>query len=70
MRQASARTFNGWCAATANRLRAADWPIADVENAAIAVISLIEGALILSRIAGDVAALNAAKPAARLLLRR
>jgi len=33
------------------------------------VISLIEGALILSRTAGDPDALNAAKPAARTLLR-
>jgi TetR/AcrR family transcriptional repressor of lmrAB and yxaGH operons len=33
------------------------------------VISLIEGALILSRISGDAAALEAAKPAARTLLR-
>ena len=70
VRQASARAFSSWCAAIADRLRADDWPVFDAENAAIAVISLIEGALILSRVAGDATALNAAKPAARLLLRR
>ena len=41
----------------------------DANTVALAVISLIEGALILSRIAGEAAALHAAKPAARLLLR-
>jgi TetR/AcrR family transcriptional regulator, lmrAB and yxaGH operons repressor len=35
---------------------------------ALAVIALLEGALILSRIAGDAAALNAAKAVARTLL--
>jgi len=34
------------------------------------VIALLEGALILSRIAGDAAALSAAKVAARTLLSR
>jgi TetR/AcrR family transcriptional repressor of lmrAB and yxaGH operons len=42
--------------------------VAEAETVALAVISLIEGALILSRISGDAAALNAAKPAARSLL--
>jgi TetR/AcrR family transcriptional regulator, lmrAB and yxaGH operons repressor len=72
VRAASAHVFRGWCAAIEERLRADGWPAADAENSpgnvAVAVISLIEGALILSRIAGDPAALNAAKPAARLLL--
>ena len=39
------------------------------KDVALAVISLIEGALILSRISGDAEALEAAKPAARSLLR-
>ncbi len=72
VRAASARAFRGWCAAIEERLRADGRPAAGPENSpenvAVAVISLIEGALILSRIAGDPAALNAAKPAARLLL--
>ncbi len=70
MREASARAFTGWCKAIEERLGAEDWPATEAESLAVAVISLIEGALILSRIAGDARALNAAKPAARRLLRR
>jgi TetR/AcrR family transcriptional repressor of lmrAB and yxaGH operons len=70
VRTASARAFNSWCVAVEDRLRADGWSDHDAKAAAIAVISLIEGALILSRISGDAAALNAAKPAARSLLRR
>ncbi|MGH3637035.1 MAG: TetR/AcrR family transcriptional regulator [Mycobacterium sp.] len=68
VREASARAFKGWCAAIEDRLRAEGVSAAEAENVAVAVISLIEGALILSRIAGDAAALHAAKPAARVLL--
>ena len=68
MRDASARAFGGWCLAVADRLRADGWPAEDAEQTALAVIALLEGALILSRIAGDAAALNAAKAAARTLL--
>ena len=70
VREASARAFKGWCAAVDERLRSDGWSVAEAQQVAIAVISLIEGALILSRIAGDAAALNAAKPAARALLRK
>jgi TetR/AcrR family transcriptional repressor of lmrAB and yxaGH operons len=70
VREASARAFTGWCTAIEDRLHAEGWPAAEAKNIAVAVISLIEGALILSRIAGDTAALTAAKPAARRLLRR
>jgi TetR/AcrR family transcriptional repressor of lmrAB and yxaGH operons len=70
VRAASARAFTGWCTAIEERLRADDWSPAEAESVAVALISLIEGALILSRIAGDVSALHAAKPAARCLLRR
>lgn len=70
MREASARAFTGWCAAIEERLRADSWPATEAKSAAVAVISLIEGALILSRIAGNAAALNATKPAARSILRR
>ena len=69
VRAASARAFNGWSAAIEDRLRREGWSEDDAKTVALAVISLIEGALILSRIAGDPAALHAAKPAARLLLR-
>ncbi len=68
VRDASARAFGGWCLAVADRLRADGWSDADADQTALAVIALTEGALILSRIAGDATALNAAKSAARTLL--
>ena len=68
VREASARAFKGWCAAIEERLRSDGWSVAAAEQVALSVISLIEGALILSRIDGDPAALNAAKPAARTLV--
>jgi TetR/AcrR family transcriptional repressor of lmrAB and yxaGH operons len=68
VREASARAFGGWCLAVADRLRADGWPTEDADQTALAVIALLEGALILSRIAGDTAALGAAKAAARTLL--
>jgi TetR/AcrR family transcriptional repressor of lmrAB and yxaGH operons len=68
VRAASARTFKGWCMAIEDRLRSEGWSDDDAKTVALAVISLIEGALILSRIAGDPSALSAAKPAARTLL--
>ena len=70
VRDASARAFAGWSAAIAERLRADGWSASDAEQTALAIIALIEGALILSRIAGDDAALSSAKVAARSLLAR
>ncbi|GFG49110.1 TetR family transcriptional regulator [Mycolicibacterium agri] len=70
VRDASARAFAGWSAAVADRLRADGWPGDHANQTALSLIALIEGALILSRIAGDDAALNAAKVAARSLLAR
>ncbi|MGA8250149.1 MAG: TetR/AcrR family transcriptional regulator [Mycobacterium sp.] len=68
VRAASARAFTGWCAAIEERLRSEGLTENDAKTVALAVISLIEGALILSRTTGDSAALHAAKPAARVLL--
>jgi TetR/AcrR family transcriptional repressor of lmrAB and yxaGH operons len=68
VREASARAFGGWCLAVADRLRADGWPDADAEQTALAVIALVEGALMLSRIAGDAAALSATKAAVRTLI--
>jgi TetR/AcrR family transcriptional repressor of lmrAB and yxaGH operons len=68
VREASARAFAAWCAAIVERLVRDGRPADEAGGVALSVISLIEGALILSRIAGDDAALNAAKPAARTLL--
>jgi TetR/AcrR family transcriptional regulator, lmrAB and yxaGH operons repressor len=68
VRAASARAFEGWCATVAERLTADGWSSDSAMGTAQAVIALIEGSLILSRIAGDRAALDAAKGAARTLL--
>lgn len=68
VRTAAARAFQGWCLAIEDRLRADGWLPGNAKNIALAVISLTEGALILSRTSGDAAALHAAKGAARLLL--
>lgn len=69
VRDASARAFQSWCAAIEARLRSDGRSAAEAKDVALAVISQIEGALMLSRTAGDPAALNAAKPAVRRLLR-
>jgi TetR/AcrR family transcriptional regulator, lmrAB and yxaGH operons repressor len=69
VREASVRAFRGWCAAVEERLRSDGWAATEAKRVGLAVISLVEGALILSRIAGDPEALEAAKPAARTLLR-
>jgi len=68
VREASAKAFGSWCLAVADRLRADGWPDGDAEQTALTVIALLEGALILSRIAGNPDALSAAKAAARTLL--
>jgi TetR/AcrR family transcriptional repressor of lmrAB and yxaGH operons len=68
VREASARAFGGWCLAVADRLRTDGWPNEDADQTALAVIALLEGALILSRISGNADALVAAKAAAHTLL--
>lgn len=68
VRDASARVFAGWSSTVADRLKRDGWTDGDARQTALAVIALLEGALILSRIAGDPAALGAAKAAARTLL--
>ena len=70
VREASARAFRAWRQAIADRLCADGWDEAESDKTALAVIALLEGALILSRIAGDSAALDAAKAGARTLLTR
>jgi TetR/AcrR family transcriptional repressor of lmrAB and yxaGH operons len=68
VRAASARAFGDWCRAVADRLRTDGWDDSDADRTALAVIALIEGALMLSRIAGNRAALDAAKAGARSML--
>jgi TetR/AcrR family transcriptional regulator, lmrAB and yxaGH operons repressor len=70
VRVASAGAFRSWCMAIEERLRSDDWPAPLAKQAALAVISLIEGALILTKTTGDPDALDAAKTAARTLLTR
>jgi TetR/AcrR family transcriptional repressor of lmrAB and yxaGH operons len=68
VREASARTFASWSLAIADRLRKDGRADQEADRTALAVVSLLEGALLLSRIAGNTAALDAAKAAARTLL--
>jgi TetR/AcrR family transcriptional regulator, lmrAB and yxaGH operons repressor len=68
VREASARAFGGWCLALADRLCADGWQHHEAEQTALAVIALIEGALILSRISGNADGLTAAKAAVHTLL--
>lgn len=70
VRRASARAFNGWCRVLEGRLRADGWPGPEAEAVSISIISLIEGALILSRTTADPTPLNAAKRSATSLLAR
>jgi TetR/AcrR family transcriptional regulator, lmrAB and yxaGH operons repressor len=70
VREASARAFDGWCAAIEKRLRQDGWPPADAKSAAVAVISQMEGALMLARVSGATTPLEVAKSAVRQLLRR
>jgi TetR/AcrR family transcriptional repressor of lmrAB and yxaGH operons len=70
VRRAAARAFDGWCAAIAERLRVDGWGDASADEMALAVISIIEGALVLSRTSGDTSALTFAKTAVRALVRR
>jgi TetR/AcrR family transcriptional regulator, lmrAB and yxaGH operons repressor len=70
VRLASARAFDGWCAAIAERLRSDGRDATRADEDALAVVSIIEGALVLSRTTGDARALWAAKAGAQALLRR
>lgn len=68
LRAASARAFAGWAAVIAERLVADGWSDDDADRTAQSIIALIEGALILSRVAGNRSALDAAKSASTILL--
>ncbi len=68
LRDAAVRCFNQWEALIAARLRADGWAEDDVPPTASAALSLIEGALLLARVSGDVLPLDHAKRAAGALL--
>ncbi|MDT5094501.1 MAG: TetR/AcrR family transcriptional regulator, lmrAB and yxaGH operons repressor [Mycobacterium sp.] len=68
IRGAAARAFDSWCTAITQRLCRDGWGDERAKEAALAVVSVIEGALMLSRTTGDVAALNAARAAVSAIL--
>jgi TetR/AcrR family transcriptional regulator, lmrAB and yxaGH operons repressor len=68
LRKAAARCFDQWERLIAARLRADGWPEASVAETASAALALIEGALILARVSGQVSHLTHAKGAALSLL--
>jgi TetR/AcrR family transcriptional repressor of lmrAB and yxaGH operons len=68
LRAVAARCFDQWDGLIAERLRADGWPDDSVAEAASAVLALIEGALLLARVSGQVSHLANAKRAAVSLL--
>lgn len=68
LRTAATRSFSRWQELLAGRLRADGWPDDEIAEAASAGLSLIEGALLLARVTGQVSHLAGAKRAARVLL--
>src|ERR1700730_5802454 len=68
LRAAAARCFEQWEGLIAARLRADGWPEDSVAETASAALALIEGALLLARVTGQVNHLANAKRAAVSLL--
>jgi TetR/AcrR family transcriptional repressor of lmrAB and yxaGH operons len=68
LREAAARCFNDWEARIAERLRADGWPEDSVPEAASTGLALIEGALLVARVSGQLDHLANAKRAALVLL--
>lgn len=68
LRAAAARCFDEWEALIAGRLRADGWPDRSAGEAASAALALIEGALLLARVSGQLRHLEHAKRAALALL--
>jgi TetR/AcrR family transcriptional repressor of lmrAB and yxaGH operons len=68
LRAVAARCFDQWEALIATRLRADGWPEGSLSTAAPAALALIEGALLLARVSGQLSHLAHAKHAALTLL--
>jgi TetR/AcrR family transcriptional repressor of lmrAB and yxaGH operons len=68
LRAAAARCFDQWEGLIAARLRADGWPEDSAAEMASAALALIEGALLLARVSGQVSHLAHAKHAALSLL--
>ena len=67
LRSAAARCFDQWEGLIAARLRADGWPERSVGEAASSALSLVEGALLLTRVSGDPSHLVHAKRSAASL---
>jgi TetR/AcrR family transcriptional repressor of lmrAB and yxaGH operons len=68
LRIVAARCFDDWVALIAARLRADGWPDGSAPGAASAALALIEGALLLARVSGQLSHIAHAKRAALALL--
>jgi TetR/AcrR family transcriptional regulator, lmrAB and yxaGH operons repressor len=68
LRTVAAQCFDQWKGLIAARLRTDGWPERSVAETASAALALIEGALLLARVSGDVSPLAHAKHAAESLL--
>jgi TetR/AcrR family transcriptional repressor of lmrAB and yxaGH operons len=68
LRVAAARCFHSWEVRIAQRLRADGWPEDSVPEAASAGLALIEGALLVAKVSGQLGHLAHAKRAALVLL--
>jgi TetR/AcrR family transcriptional regulator, lmrAB and yxaGH operons repressor len=68
LRTVAARCFDQWKDLIAARLRTDGWPEHSVAEAASAALALVEGALLLARVSGEVSHLAHAKRAALSLL--
>jgi TetR/AcrR family transcriptional regulator, lmrAB and yxaGH operons repressor len=68
LRAVAARCFNQWEGLIAARLRVDGWPEEVVAETASAVLALVEGALLLARVSGQVSHLANAKRAVTSLL--
>jgi TetR/AcrR family transcriptional repressor of lmrAB and yxaGH operons len=68
LRAVAAECFDQWEGLIAERLRADGWPEVTVAETASAALALIEGALLLARVSGQVSHLANAKRAATSLL--
>ncbi|OLB81486.1 MAG: hypothetical protein AUI14_03170 [Actinobacteria bacterium 13_2_20CM_2_71_6] len=70
LRSAAAAAFERWLDPIARSLRAEGWPAGQARKAALLVLATIEGALLLSRTAGDAEALSAVGRQIDVLLAR
>jgi TetR/AcrR family transcriptional repressor of lmrAB and yxaGH operons len=68
LRGAAAGAFERWTTTIARNLVAEGWPQREARTAAVATLSIVEGALLLARTAGDMEALSAAAGTLRTIL--